>query len=194
MTETGKDGLPILEADGPAFWERWLEANHASPGVWLKFAKKAAPVTTITYAQALEIALCFGWIDGQVARHDEHYSLQRFTPRSARSKWSLINTEKATALIEAGRMREPGMAAVEAAKADGRWDAAYPPASQITVPEDLRRALDADPPAAAFFATLAGSRRYAFLYRLHNVNAPEARARRIAQYVERLGQGRTLQD
>jgi uncharacterized protein YdeI (YjbR/CyaY-like superfamily) len=194
MTETGKDGLPILEADGPAVWERWLEAHHASPGVWLKFAKQAAPVTTITHAQALEVALCFGWIDGQLARYDEHYMLQRFTPRSARSKWSLINTEKATALIEAGRMRAPGLAAVRAAQADGRWQAAYPPASQATVPDDMQAALDAAPEAAAFFATLTGSRRYAFLYRLHNVRTPEARARRIAQYVERLGQGRTLTD
>src|SRR5579875_1517643 len=125
--ETGKDGLPILEAADQPSWERWLEANHDTRGVWLKFAKKAAPVRTVTYAEALEIALCFGWIDGQVARYDDHYMLQRFTPRSARSKWSLINTEKATALIEAGRMREAGLAAIDAAKADGRWEAAYPP-------------------------------------------------------------------
>jgi uncharacterized protein YdeI (YjbR/CyaY-like superfamily) len=195
VTEELKQGRPILEFSDPGAWERWLETNHGViPGVWLKFAKKAAPITTVNYAQALEVALCYGWIDGQVARYDEHYYLQRFTPRTKASKWSQVNREKATALIETGRMRPAGLAAVQAAQAGGRWEAAYAPASRITVPDDFQQALDADPGAAGFFATLTGSRRYAFLYRLHNVKRPENRAKRIADYIERLRQGRTLED
>jgi uncharacterized protein YdeI (YjbR/CyaY-like superfamily) len=193
-TET-KGELPILAFADQAAWESWLEAHHAGPaGVWLKFAKKGSPTATTNYAEALEVALCFGWIDGQVARYDEHFYLQRFTPRRARSKWSRINREKATALIEAGRMRPAGLAHVEAAQADGRWDDAYAPASQATVPPDMQQALDAHPEAARFFATLTGSRRYAFLYRLHHVKRPQSRAQRIADYIARLSAGRTLED
>jgi uncharacterized protein YdeI (YjbR/CyaY-like superfamily) len=195
MTEETKGELPILEHRDAAEWEAWLEREHATAkGVWLKFAKKGAPTTTVTYAEALDVALCFGWIDGQVARYDAHFYLQRFTPRTKRSKWSEINREKATALIAAGRMRPAGLAQVQAAQADGRWEAAYAPASRIAVPPDLQAALDANPGAAAFFATLTGSARYAFLYRLHAVKRPETRARRIADYMERLNAGRTLDE
>jgi uncharacterized protein YdeI (YjbR/CyaY-like superfamily) len=185
--------LPIVELADQAAWREWLEANHSSPdGVWLKFAKKSSPTATVNYAEALEEALCFGWIDAQVRRFDEHFYLQRFTPRRARSKWSQTNVQHAERLIAERRMQAAGLAQIEAAKADGRWEAAYPAQSRAEVPEDFQRALDADPAAKRFFETLSGSTRYAFLYRLHHVRKPEARAKRIAGYVERLRAGRTL--
>jgi len=188
-----KDALPILEFRRQRDWEQWLEANHArEAGVWLKFAKKAAPVRTINHSEALEVALCYGWIDGQAARHDDHYHLIRFTPRRKRSIWSQLNRERAEKLIAEGTMKPAGLAQVEAARADGRWDAAYPAQSQATVPDDFQRALDANPPAKAFFETLTGSTRYAFLFRLHNVKRAATRAKRIAAYIELLSEGRTL--
>lgn len=195
MSAESKDGLPIVELPDPAAWERWLEDEHGTArGVWLKFAKKGSGRRTVNYAEALEVALCFGWIDGQVSRFDEHYYLQRFTPRTPRSKWSEINREKATALIAAGRMRPAGLARVEEARADGRWEEAYAPQSRAAVPEDFARALAAHPQAEAFFATLTGSRRYAFLYRLHQTKRPESRARRIDHYIELLAAGKTLEE
>lgn len=189
---TGQE-LPIVEAPDQRAWRAWLEANHfAQAGAWLKFAKKGSPAATVSYAEAVEEALCYGWIDGQVRAHDAHFYLQRFTPRRARSKWSQINREKATRLLAEGRIRPAGEAQIEAAKADGRWEAAYPAQSAAAVPEDLERALDANPKAKAFFETLTGSTRYAFLYRLHHVTNPEARAKRIANYVELLSAGETL--
>jgi uncharacterized protein YdeI (YjbR/CyaY-like superfamily) len=185
--------LPIVEAADQQGWRRWLDANHATlPGAWLKFAKKGSPTSTVSYGEAVEEALCYGWIDGQVRAHDAHFYLQRFTPRRARSKWSQINREKAARLIEAGRMRPAGMAHVQAAQADGRWEAAYPAQSNATVPDDFQRELDRNPKAHDFFDTLTGQTRYAFLYRLHNVSKPEARAKRIANYIELLSSGRTL--
>ena len=185
--------LPILECADDERWRAWLQANHlASRGVWLKFAKKDAAATTVDHAHALATAICFGWIDGQVRRYDESFWLQRFTPRGPRSKWSQVNRAAAEELIAAGRMQSAGLAQVQAARADGRWEAAYEPQSRATVPDDLRAALDADPAAGEFFATLTGQRRYAFLYRLHHVTTPEARARRIAGYIELLREGKTL--
>jgi uncharacterized protein YdeI (YjbR/CyaY-like superfamily) len=190
---TGQE-LPIIEAKDQRAWRDWLAKNHErEAGVWLKLAKKSSPTPSVTYAEALEEALCFGWIDGQVRRFDQHFYLQRFTPRRPRSKWSQINREKATSLIEAGRMQPSGLAQVEAAQADGRWEAAYPAQSQARVPDDFQTALDAHPQARAFFETLTGSARYAFLYRLHDVTDPRRRAQRIADYIERLAAGRTLQ-
>ncbi|MGH2857820.1 MAG: YdeI/OmpD-associated family protein [Solirubrobacteraceae bacterium] len=190
---SGRPELAILQCDDGAAWERWLDEHHAdSPGVWLKFAKKGAGVTTVTFAQALEVALCFGWIDGQLRRLDDRFYTHRFTPRAARSRWSEINVAHAEALIDAGRMRPTGMAQVQVARSDGRWEAAYEPQSRATVAPDLQAALDAEPAARAFFATLTGARRYAFLHRLHQVTDPERRARRIASYIELLRQGRTL--
>ena len=187
--------LPIAELPDQRAWRRWLEANHAAhDAVWLKLAKKSSPRRTVTQPEAIEEALCFGWIDGQVRSHDEHHYLQRFTPRRPRSKWSRINREKAERLIAEGRMFPAGLAQVEAAKADGRWEQAYPAQSRAEVPEDFRRALDEHPAARRFFETLTGSARYAFLYRLHRVRKPDARARRIAKYVELLSSGKTLQD
>jgi uncharacterized protein YdeI (YjbR/CyaY-like superfamily) len=189
---TGEE-LPIVEATDQRAWREWLEANHDRvPGAWLKFAKKDSPTATVSYAEAVQEALCYGWIDGQARGHDAHFYLQRFTPRRRRSKWSQINREKATRLIDEGRMRPSGLAQVEAARADGRWEAAYPPQSGATVPEDFERELDRHPEAKAFFATLKGQTRYAFLYRLHNVTTAQARATRIADYIELLEAGKTL--
>ena len=186
--------LPVVQQPGQAAWRAWLQAHHTTePGAWLKFAKKGSPISTVTYAEAVEEALCFGWIDGQVRRFDEHFYLQRFTPRRPRSSWSQINREKALALIEAGRMAPAGLAQIEAAQADGRWEAAYPPQSQATVPDDFAAALARVPAAAEFFATLTGSARYAFLYRLHHVTGACKRAEAITRYVELLAAGRTLQ-
>jgi uncharacterized protein YdeI (YjbR/CyaY-like superfamily) len=190
-----REELPIVELKDQRAWHRWLAANHdRTAGAWLKIAKQHSPTKTINHSEALEEALCFGWIDGQARGFDEHYYLIRFTPRRDRSKWSQVNREKATRLIEEGRMQPSGLAQVEAAKSDGRWDAAYPAQSQATVPPDFQQALDANPKANEFFKTLTGSTRYAFLYRLHHVRAPERRAKRIAEYIERLSAERTLQD
>ncbi len=144
----------------------------------------------MTFPEALEVALCFGWIDGQRDRLDEQWFLQRFTPRRPKSKWSKINRAKATALIESGRMRPAGLEAVERAKADGRWDAAYDPPSQLTVPEDLAAALAQNEAAEAFFRTLDRTNRYALLYRIHDAKRPETRARRIEQFVAMLAEGK----
>ena len=152
----------------------------------MKFAKKGTGVTTVSYAEALEVALCYGWIDAQVKRFDETYYLQRFTPRRARSKWSKLNREAATRLIAAGVMQPPGLAEVERAKADGRWDAAYDSPSTATVPDDLERALRRNKTAREFFATLSASNRYTILYGIQDAKRPETRARRIAQFVEML--------
>ena len=174
-----------------ADFEAWLEENHAaSDGIWLKFAKKGSGIETVVYAEALDVALCFGWIDGQVKKFDDDWYLQRFTPRRKRSKWSQRNTEKAEELIAAGRMRPAGLAQVDAAKADGRWEDSYPSPSKITVPPDLQVEFDRNPKAAAFFETLNSQNRYAVLYRIHDAKRPETRARRIAQFVEMLAEGR----
>jgi uncharacterized protein YdeI (YjbR/CyaY-like superfamily) len=160
--------------------------------VWLMFAKKNSGVTTVTYAEAVEEALCYGWIDGQAAGHDETFYLQRFTPRRRRSKWSQINRNKAERLIAQGRMQPAGLEQIEAAKADGRWDAAYPSPTAATIPDDLQAALDANPKANAFFDTLSSQNRYAILYRVRDAKRPDTRAKRIAEYVAMLAEGRTL--
>lgn len=164
--------------------EAWFAEHHGDHlGFWLKIGKKDA-TETVTYGQVLDVALCHGWIDGQKRGYDESYWLQRFTPRGPRSRWSQINRDKAEALIEAGRMRPAGQAQVEAAKADGRWAAAYPGQKNATVPEDLAAALDADPRARAFFEALSGGNRYAILYRVLDAKKPATRAARIAKFVE----------
>lgn len=188
-----KDELPILQLPDDAAWERWLEANHSeSAGVWLKTARKKAPVTTVTHADALTTAICFGWIDGQRHPYDDTFFLQRFTPRRARSKWSQVNVDKAEQLIAERRMRPAGIAQIEAAKQDGRWDAAYAPQSRATVPEDFQRELDRNPQAKAFFETLKGVNRYAFLYRVQDAKRPETRAQRIEKFVAMLSEHRTF--
>jgi uncharacterized protein YdeI (YjbR/CyaY-like superfamily) len=187
------DELPILAFPSQEAWEEWLESNHSAvAGVWLKIAKKAAPIESVSHAEALESAICFGWIDGQRRALDERFFLQRFTPRGPRSRWSQINRDKATELTEAGRMRPAGLAQVEAARADGRWEAAYAPQRTATVPDDLRRALDADPAAAEAFEALDSQNRYAILYRVQDAKRPETRARRIARFVAMLAEGGKL--
>lgn len=191
MPATGE--LPTLELADRAAWARWLGSNHAAcAGAWLKMAKKGSPRETVTQTEAIDEAMCFGWVDGQVRRYDEHFFLQRFTPRRPRSRWSAINRERARRLIDAGRMRPAGLRAYRAAEADGRLADAYPAQSQATVPDDFQSALDQHPEARESFETLAGSDRYAFLYRLHHVKDERRRAQRIAMYVEVLSQGKTL--
>jgi uncharacterized protein YdeI (YjbR/CyaY-like superfamily) len=185
--------LPLIEfADRPA-WEAWLAQNHDdSPGAWLLIAKKGAPRATVTQLQAIEAALCFGWIDGQIGRHDEHFYKQRFTHRRPRSKWSQLNCQRATDLIASGRMRPPGLEEVRHAQDDGRWDAAYEPQSSATVPPDVAQALAANPAAERFFATLTGARRFSFLYRIQDAKRPETRAGRIEKFVALLAEGKAL--
>ncbi len=191
MTEpASKDGLPILAFPDPAAWEAWV-ANQPddAPGLWLKIAKKDSGIPTVTYAEALDVALCHGWIDGQKGRFDDQYFVQRFTPRRPRSRWSKINVDKVAQLIAAGRMRPRGQKQVDAAQADGRWQAAYASSSTITVPEDLEQALLANPQAQAFFATLDRTNRFAILYRVQDAKRPETRARRIETFVAMLARG-----
>ena len=173
--------------DDQASWESWLDKHGGTAnGVWLKIAKKGSGIDSVNYAQALESALCCGWIDGQKAPLDEQYWLQMFTPRGPKSAWSMINREKAEALIAAGRMRPAGLHQVELARADGRWDAAYASPRNIEVPEDLQRELDQHPAARAFFATLDSANRYAVLYRVLNAKKPATRAAWITRLVEML--------
>ena len=174
-------------------FETWLKKNHgASEGLWLKIAKRGAKEPGVTYPEAVEIALCWGWIDGQKKGLDEAHFLQRFTPRRARSIWSKINVDKVAALIEAGRMQAPGYAQIGAAKADGRWAKAYDGARTSAVPEDLMAVLEVEPRAKAFFATIDAANRYAVLWRIQTAVKPETRAKRIAQLVEMLARGATI--
>ena len=181
------DPLPILSFETPADWEAWLEENHATAkGVWLKLAKKGSGKTTLDRAQALENALCFGWIDGQADKFDEQYWLQRYSPRRPKSIWSKINVDQALALIAQGKMRPAGLRQVELAQADGRWEAAYEPPSRISVPDDLQAELDANPQALAFFNTLNSTNRYAILFRIHHAKRPETRTARIKKFIDML--------
>jgi uncharacterized protein YdeI (YjbR/CyaY-like superfamily) len=185
--------LPVVSLRTQEAWAAWLEENHAvSDGVWLAIAKKGAAQRSVTYADAVEVALCYGWIDGQGRPRDEHAYLQKFTPRRARSKWSKINRARAEALIAGGRMRPAGMRAVEAAKADGRWEAAYDSPRTAEVPGDLQVALDAHDAARQFFTTLTSQNRYAILYRIQDAKTSETRARRIAEFVSMLADHKTL--
>ena len=186
------DITPTLFKTAKAF-EAWLKTHHAtSDGLWLQIAKKGANEPSVTYPQAVEIALCWGWIDGQKKGLDDQYFLQRFTPRRARSIWSKINVDKVAALMEAGRMQPAGQAQVDAAKADGRWAGAYDGARTATMPDDLQSALAANPAANAFFATVNATNRYAVLWRVQTAVKPETRAKRIAQLVEMLARGEVI--
>lgn len=185
--------LPVVFFSDPTAWWDWLAQNHAgSRGVWLKMAKKASGITSLTYAQALDGALCWGWIDGQVRGVDEATWVQRYTPRAARSLWSKVNREKVAGLIEAGKMQPAGLREIERAKADGRWEAAYDSPSRATVPPDLAAALAGNERAAAFFATLDSRNRYAILHRIQTVKKAGTRAAKIAQFVEMLARHEKL--
>ncbi|MGW9032418.1 YdeI/OmpD-associated family protein [Streptomyces sp. NPDC055722] len=187
------DDLEIISFESAEAFESWLSEHHSSsPGIWLKLRKKVRGVVALDYAQALDVALCYGWIDGQKGKFDDWNWLQRFTPRKPKSKWSKVNRDKVAALLEQGRMQPPGLAEVELAKTDGRWDAAYDGAKSASVPDDLAEALAANPAAAEFFATLDGQNRYAILYRVQDVKKPETRVRRIEKYVAMLAEQRKL--
>jgi uncharacterized protein YdeI (YjbR/CyaY-like superfamily) len=189
----GGDFMPQETFATSTAWREWLDRHHAtSPGVWLQFAKQASGIASVNHAEALEIALCYGWIDGQTKRLDEHHWLQKFTPRKPNSIWSRINRQKALDLIERGLMRAAGHAAIERARANGRWEAAYEAQSKAAIPPDLQAALDDSPKAAAFFKTLSSQNRYAILFRLQTAKKPETRAARLAKFVCMLQRGETL--
>ena len=184
MSRRPATDLSTMPFASDKLWEKWLTANHASSrGVWLKIARAGAGVATVTYAQALETALCYGWIDGQKDAFDERFWLQRFTPRRPGSRWSKINREKAERLIDAGRMKPAGMKLIEEARTTGAWDTAYDSQRTAAVPDDLARALKAEPAARAFFERLDSANRYAILYRIHEARSAETRARRIDTFV-----------
>lgn len=195
-TVTPKKELPRVFFVDAAAYEAWLEAAYASSerpeGLWIRFAKKGSGVASLTYAEAVEVSLAWGFIDGQSKGVDEKFFDQRYTPRGPKSMWSKINREKIAALEAAGRMREPGRREVERAKADGRWDAAYDPPSRVAVPDDLRRALDASPRAKAAFEQLDSTNRYAILHRLQVTKTAASREKSLIRYVEMLARGETL--
>lgn len=185
--------LPIIPFASQQAWENWLEENHAtSPGLWLKVAKKDSGHQSVTHLEALDVALCFGWIDGQRKKLDDQYFLQKFTPRRPKSVWSQVNREKVSQLIAQGKMREAGLKEIERAKADGRWDAAYASQSKIVIPDDLQAALDANPAAKAFFETLNSQNRYAILYRVTTAKKPETRQNRIQKFIAMLIAGEKI--
>ena len=178
---------PIVHVPDQAGWEAWMHEHHADlPGVWLRMARKASSLQSPSHDEALDVALCYGWIDGQAKSYDAESWLQKYTPRGKRSVWSKRNREHIARLIASGAMQPAGLAAVEAAKADGRWDRAYDSPGTAEVPADLQAALDARPDAAAFFATLKGQNRYAILHRVQTAVKPETRARRIEKFVAML--------
>lgn len=182
---------PLLHVASTREWERYLENDPPDGGVRLQLRKKNSTAPGITYAEALDVALCHGWIDGQTARFDDDFMLQSFTPRRARSPWSQVNREHVERLLADGRMRPGGQAEVDRAKADGRWDAAYRQKGHV-VPDDFQAALDASPAAAACYAGLGSQARYAFVFRLGGVKRPENRERRIAEYIALLERGESL--
>lgn len=190
---TKHKGLPVLAFASQEVWESWLAKHRAtSDGLWIKFARKGAGISCVGKAAAIETALAFGWIDGQLDAFDDRFWLVRFTPRGPRSKWSQNNVETVKRLSAAGRMTPAGLAEVEKARTDGRWDAAYAPQRKAEVPDDLQAALDARPAAKAFFATLKGANRYAVLYRIHDAKTAKTRAVRIEKFVSMLALGQTI--
>jgi uncharacterized protein YdeI (YjbR/CyaY-like superfamily) len=185
--------LPVLPFESKKKWADWLARQHdKSAGVWLKLSKKDSGIPSVTRDEALDVALCYGWIDGQGKSFDDKYWLQKFTPRRPKSIWSKINTEKVERLIASGEMKPAGLKAIESAKQDGRWEAAYASQKNITVPEDFQAVLNKNRKAQAFFATLSGANRYAILFRIHNAKKPETRLKRIQQFVEMLENGEKI--
>ncbi len=185
--------LPVISFETWQDWEAWLNEHHTdTKGMWLKIAKKETGIPSVSYAEALDSALCYGWIDGQKASFDEQYWLQKFTPRGPRSMWSKVNCNKVAALMAEGRMQTAGLRQVELARADGRWDLAYDPQSKITVPADFQSELDKNPQAQEFFKTLNSVNRYAILRRIQIANRPETRSARIQKFVEMLSNHQKL--
>jgi len=192
-TQNNQPDIPVLLFAKPKDWEDWLKVHHgSSSGLWLRLAKKGSGTESVSYAEALDVALCYDWIDGQKKSYDETTWLQKFTPRGAKSIWSKINREKAEALIKSGRMKPAGLKAIESAKQDGRWDAAYDSQRQAAVPEDFQAALNQNAEAKAFFATLKSYNRYAILFRIQTAKKAETRIRRIRQIVEMLEKHETF--
>lgn len=179
--------LPVLAFASQSKWADWLAKNHdKSDGLWMKVAKKDSGIPSVTIVEALDMALCYGWIDGQRGSFDDKYYLQKYTPRRPKSTWSKINVEKVKRLIASGQMQPAGLKAIEAAKADGRWEKAYDGQRTMTVPEDFQAALNKSKKAKAFFETLNSVNRYAILFRIHNVKKAETRTRKIKQFIEML--------
>src|SRR5215207_7371511 len=185
MDPKSDDALELFAT--PDAFDRWLRKHHAKAScIWVKYAKKKSGIPSIDWNQAVDVALCFGWIDGQAKGVDETYAIQRFTPRGSRSKWSKLNRERVARLTEAGRMQPAGLAEVERAKADGRWESAYDSPANAKVPDDLAKALAKSVKAKKFFDSLSSTNRYAILYRLQEAKKPETRARRLAKFVDML--------
>lgn len=194
MSETKSD-LPIVSFASDKEWEQWLEENgSASNGVWIKMAKKESGIASINHPQALDVALCFGWIDGQRLKFDDQHFLQKFTPRRTKSTWSKVNQDKVAALIAAGKMREAGFKEIERAKADGRWEAAYESQSKMAIPDDLQVALNQNPKARAFFDTLNSVNRYSILYRITTAKKAETRQKRLEKFITMLNEGKKIYD
>jgi uncharacterized protein YdeI (YjbR/CyaY-like superfamily) len=187
------DGKPVVEFSTKSGWSKWLDKNHdKSTGVWLRLAKKDSGLKSVSRNDALDVALCFGWIDGMAKSEGDETWLQKFTPRTKRSIWSKKNRDNVQRLIDAGDMRPAGLAEIDRAKGDGRWDAAYDSPRTISVPDDLQQAIDANKKAKKFFETLDSKNRYAVLFRIHNARRPETRARRISEFVEMLARGEKI--
>ena len=187
------NNLPILPFETQQSWEVWLEEHHSdTKGVWLKIAKKETGILSLSYLEAVEGALCYGWIDGQKASFDDQYWLQKFTPRSLKSIWSKVNCGKVAVLLSEGRMQAAGIRQVELAQADGRWEAAYEPQSKITVPDDFQYELDKNQKAKDFFSTLDSGNRYAILFSIHTAKKSETRTARIQKFIEMLANNQRI--
>jgi uncharacterized protein YdeI (YjbR/CyaY-like superfamily) len=187
------NGLPIMSFETQQDWERWLTEHHTgTKGIWLKIAKKESGILSVNYSEALDSALCYGWIDGQKASFDGQYWLQKFTPRRPKSIWSKVNCDKATALIAEGRMQPAGIRQVELAKADGRWESAYESQSKITIPADFQSELDKNQKAKDFFSVLDSVNRYAILFRIHSAKKPATRSARINKFIEMLSNNQKI--
>ncbi len=181
-----KDNLPVILFETEAEWADWLEESIIAPGVWVRIAKKGSGIISISYQQAVDVGLCYGWIDGQKQKYDETTFVQRFTPRKPKSNWSKINKDKALQFIEEGKMKPAGLVSIENAKKSGAWDSAYESQSKIEIPEDLQKFLDENKEAKEFFETLNSVNRYAILYRLQSARKPETREKRLKQFIEML--------
>ena len=191
--KAAKPDLPILTFTSTKEFTSWLAKHHnVSSDIWIRLFKIKSGAPTITYSEALDVTLCYGWIDGQKAAFDAKYWLQKFTQRGAKSIWSKVNCGKAEALIAEGRMQPAGLRQVELAKSDGRWERAYESQSKITIPPDFQRELDKNPKAKDFFSTLDSANRYAFLFRIHAAKKPETRFAKIQKFVEMLNQQQKL--
>jgi uncharacterized protein YdeI (YjbR/CyaY-like superfamily) len=184
--------LPVMHFESADMFAKWLDQNHSQPaGVWLKLAKKNTGAKSVTYTEALDVALCYGWIDGQVQKYDQQFYLQKFTPRRAKSIWSVRNTQKAESLIAGGKMKPAGLAAISQAKADGRWDAAYHSSSTFTMPEDFVKALKASPKASQFYESLSAGNRYAIYFQIHTASE-RGRADKIDKLIKMLEQNKKI--